>query len=94
VLCFFSFFPAAETRPRDVVGFDIAAPSDTAAACLVSGRTDPRGKIEWAFVPSSGAVDKYLNNRIVVVPLMALMVTVQGRTQVTEADILNADTIP
>ena len=81
------------THPRGVAGFDIAARSDTAAACLVSGRTDSRVKIERAFAPSSGAVDKYPNNRIVVVPLMALMVPVQGHTRLTEAGISDADTI-
>jgi hypothetical protein len=94
VLCFFSFFPREETRPRGVAGFDIAVLSDTAPACFETGRTDPRGKIEWTFAPSFGAVDKYLNNTIVAVPLVALSFPVQVHRRLTAAGILNEDTIP
>ena len=94
MLCFFSFFPRAETRPRDVAGFDIAVLSDTAAASLVTGLTDSRERIEGTFAPSFGVVDRYLCSRSGVVPLMTLRVPVQGHRRLAAAGILDADTIP
>ena len=83
-----------EIHPRGVAGFDIAAPSDTAAPYPVTDLIDTRGMIEGMAAPSFEVVDTYPGNRFVGAQTGVLRIPVPGHRRLTEAGTWDADTIP
>ena len=82
-------------RPRDVVGIDTVAQSDTAGTDFATGQVGTRATVAGTIAVSFAAVDKYQCNTVVAIaPPVVESVPAQGHRPSAAASILNADTTP